>query len=1199
MKFMDRLSRLLGRLPDSLKTAADRPQHQSEHTATSSIEIVAADDGSSGQKGAEGLGDRNFVHPQPPDLISPHVAPHSEKTVSSGGASSIDLGHTVSAASQCHSIVTNNPPSAANPRASRASNEAKVEMSERLSWQKTEHDTSEFIADLAPSIVDADTTAGATSDNDERTEADYTEPAHCEQQPGAVEQTRVALVKIECPGCRAIYEVGGELIPPDGRDMQCSNCGHEWFHPSDTSTGIDPPQTSPSAPEQPRVHHLASPDGCKPGVAGAIAPIVRADCLPLSPSEVRLVISGQPEALRDFIASGRLHAVDPKGDSPLHLAARMGKLALCDVLVRAGADPDALNHGRQTSADVALAEGHTLVAQLLYSLSAKSGRTEGIEGQTIGPLPDRARQTASPTHLLDTNAIEARAHEDRDQSEPAQSAATTWTTERVVLLRKLWSEGRSANQIARELGNTSRNAVLSKLFRLGLLNKPREAIVLPTGDSIPQPHGPQPTLETSDPDIEQLRAEPLLDGRCDDFEDSSRAALAAEAVAHSNAKVEEPKTGEQQPAIRAELDSLDDLLQFEAEEEPEAYFGQSVGTKASGTFVALVSSAPSVPDQEDGDWNLDLSPAQIAGDGIGSTGLSSPDKGDEHGFLKVRNRGRKSTKKAVIQTGTQLTIDADFCLAWAKEVLAKGWCSGGDLDQLIDSCEGNGDPDELRINLERNLEVVGLTPDGEDPEEAGLWDAKFEVSADDLADIIEATLTRATRLPGTQRFVMDKSDEQQLLEPMMRAKQELLLGILASKAAVDAILEAVDKIADGSRDPGSFSLRTIIPSRPGHSETSEVMAASEALKLWQISGRVMDGKRRREALAALDALDLSLAYQKALVSALKTSEMDLDQVVQLDRLISAYETANERLILEHLPYARRFAARNVEPNEDPEDVFQVAFTGLQRSTRRFDPDRGVRFVIYCAFWMKQALTRWRADEGSSIRVPVHRHEDLAKLDAALDRLDIGGHGTVSDDELAGELEWTADQVRQFRRIPRTAEYPDGSDEWDTLLPEPAKSDMIGRAETERIVTEILGELPDRQAEVIRMRFGIGRESDMTLEEIGQIYGVTRERIRQIEAKALNFLSHPGRIRRLRTLLGYDGVRRSSPPISTALDEDNADGVPGDGRTLTPWTDERVERLKRLWSAGMSANEIAEKLGGTSRNAVIGKLSRLGLVESDR
>ena len=95
----------------------------------------------------------------------------------------------------------------------------------------------------------------------------------------------------------------------------------------------------------------------------------------------------------------------------------------------------------------------------------------------------------------------------------------------------------------------------------------------------------------------------------------------------------------------------------------------------------------------------------------------------------------------------------------------------------------------------------------------------------------------------------------------------------------------------------------MMPSRPGHSETSEVMAASESLKSWHISGRVMDGKRRREALAALDALDLSLAYQKALVASLKAREIDFDQAVHLDRLISAYEAANERLIVEHLPYA--------------------------------------------------------------------------------------------------------------------------------------------------------------------------------------------------------------------------------------------------------------------------------------------------------
>lgn len=1028
---------------------------------------------------------------------------------------------------------------------------------------------------------------------------DLSELAQKESQREAGRKDAAAVVRINCPGCMVCYEVARELVPQGGRDLQCSNCGHEWFYEVNASIEMQQSRSSPSAPMLPQNLDRASENRAKVSGDKENTSIVHADCPPLTPSEVRVVISGSQEALDAFIASGRLNAVDPKGDTPLHLAARMGKLALCDLLVRAGTDPLALNHGRLTSADVALSEGHAVVAQLLYSLSAKSSQTESNEEPTIRPLADPVRQATSPTHVPGTASIHASAPDDGDSLGSGQNSTTTWTIERVVLLSKLWSEGRSASQIAKELGGSSRNAVLSKLFRLGLLNKPREAIVLPAGESIPQPHRPLQYPVTSESDMERLRAEPLLDDGRDDFEVSSRAASTAEAVAHSNPEVEEPNTDEQKRAIRAQVDSIDDLLRFDAEEDPEAYYGQSVGTKASGTFVALVSSASSVPDQENGDWDLDLSPAQIAGDGIGSNGPFSPVKGDEHDFLKVRDRGRKSTKKAVIQTGTQLTIEPDFCLAWADEVLTKGWCTGRDLDQLIDSCEGNGDPDELRINLERNLDLVGLTPDGENPEEADLWDAKSDVSADDLADIIQVTLTRATRLPGTQRFVMDKSDEQQLLEPMMRAKQELLLGILASKAAVDAIIEAVDKIADGSRDPGSFSLRTIIPSRPGHSETSEVMAASEALKSWHISGRVMDGKRRREALAALDALDLSLAYQKTLVASLKAREMDFDQAAQLDRLISAYETANERLIVEHLPYARRFAARNVEPDEDPEDVFQVAFTGLQRSTRRFDPDRGVRFVIYSAFWMKQALTRWRADEGSSIRVPVHRHEDLAKLDAAIDRLDIRGHGTVSDDDLAIELEWTADQVRQFRRIPRAAEYPDGSDEWDTLLPEPAESDVFGRAETERVMTEILGELPDRQADVIRMRFGIGRESDMTLEEVGQIYGVTRERIRQIEAKALDFLSHPGRIRRLRTLLGYDGGRRSTPSTSTELGEENPDGVRGDGRTMTPWTDERVDRLKRLWGAGMSANEIAKKLGGTSRNAVIGKLSRLGLVEAER
>ena len=775
----------------------------------------------------------------------------------------------------------------------------------------------------------------------------------------------------------------------------------------------------------------------------------------LDPAEIRLIAEGKLERLADFAATSRLHTPDPKGDSPLHLAARIGNLAVCDLFIRSGADPESLNHDRQTPADVAFLEGHALAAQLLSSLV------------TMSPKPIYEK-------------------EDVSEIETAQ-------------------------------GET---------------------------DAVPE----QPFSVVQ-----------KLDYATDD---------------------------------------LDDLLSFNAEAEPEEFFGLYTRETASGTFVALVSAAPEISD--DGDWDFDLSPAHIAGDGIGASAVVATDQGTDNDFLKVRNRGRQSVKRTVVQSGTRLAINPEVCIVWAMETLAKGWCSFEDVDHLIAHCEGNGDLEELRTNLQRNLEAAGLDfVDQETGHDVELWDARSDISPNDLAEAIKAALTRRTRLPGTQRFVMERSDELQLLEPMVRARQELQLGILSSAAAVETILDVVNSIRDGFRDSGSVSLRTIIPARPGHAETAEVMAAAEALKTWQANGRVMDGKQRREALAALESLDLSLAFHKELIGTLQRDSSHIEHAIRLDAQIAVFEASTGRLIREHLPYVRRFAARNVEDGEDPEDVFQVAFMGLQRATRRFDPERGYRFLIYATYWMRQAIVRWRADEGTSIRVPVHRSEKVAKLDRALDRLDVRVGRGVSDDDLAAQLEWTVDEVRQFRAIPREAEYPESTDEWDTLLPEQEYTNVFDQAETERIVKDALAELPERQADVIRMRFGIGRKTDMTLEEIGEIYGVTRERIRQIEAKALDFLSHPGRSRRLRTLLAYDGGRRSTPPTLTALDDENSGGTAGESQTLTPWTYDRVDRLKQLWATGMSANEIAQELGATSRNAVIGKLSRLGLFVSDR
>lgn len=701
----------------------------------------------------------------------------------------------------------------------------------------------------------------------------------------------------------------------------------------------------------------------------------------LGPSEIRLILEGKLERLAEFSASSRLHSTEQKGDTPLHLAARMGNLAVCDLFIRSGADPCALNHDRQTPADVALAEGHGLAAQLLSSLVAGSPETE-----TIG-----------------------------------------------------------ARQVSLAVEN-----------------------VITGPDGLPE---------------------------------------------HRVAVLEEMG-----PADRA--GDLDDLLTFEAEAEPEEFFDQYAGDTAAGTFVALISSSPVVADSEDGDWDIDLSAAPITGEGIGSSAAVTADDGAENDYLKVRNRGRQSVKRAVLQTNTRMSIDREICITWAEEILAKGWCSFDDIDRLVAHCEWTGDLEELRINLQRNLEAAGFDLDQATGHDAGLWDASSEASSDDLSDAIEAALTRRTRLPGTQRFIMDKSDELKLLEPMMRAKQELQLGILASETAVDTILDIIDSIRDGSRDPGSVSLRAIIPSRPGHADTSEVVAAAEALRSWHTAGRVMDGKRRREALAALEALDLSLAFQRELVRRLEQFPACQAEASQLEAEILAFESFTEHLVREHLPYVRRFASRNVGEGEDPEDVFQVAFMGLQRSTRRFDPKRGYRFLVYASYWMRQAITRWRADEGAAIRIPVHQSEEVAKLSSALDRLDVRIGGSVSDKELAAELEWTIEKVKKIRRIPREAEHPINVDDWDDLLPEQLEDEQIqrDRAELKCVVSQVLNSLTPREERIIRMRFGMVIDDEYTLEQLGDIFFVTRERIRQIEAKALRKLKHPSRSRKLRAFM---------------------------------------------------------------------------------